>query len=145
MPDTTPHLTMGIAGIASQRVQLAPVVHEPLLYVERVSLKRWQLLAKRAVDVILASIGLLIAAPAHPRFCVVVKIQDRGPVFFKQERVGLQGDAFVLWEAAHYGRRRRRAPARSAGRKRAQWSSAEDRSRPAGHDVWPHPSFHEHR
>ena len=52
------HLTMGIAGIASQRVTLAPVVHEPLLYLDSPSLQAWQLFSKRALDIVVATILL---------------------------------------------------------------------------------------
>ncbi len=89
---------MGIAGIASQRVQLAPIVHEPLLYVDRPTLKRWQLLLKRAVDIIVSSIGLVVAAPILLIAAALIKLEDRGPVTFRQERVGLGGRNFSLWK-----------------------------------------------
>jgi len=92
------HLTMGIAGIASQRVQLAPVVHEPLLYVDSPGLKRWQLATKRALDIVLASLTLLIASPFILTAAALIKLQDRGPVFFCQDRVGLGGRHFRLWK-----------------------------------------------
>ncbi len=92
------HLTMGIAGIASQRVQLAPVVHEPLLYVESPSLKRWQLATKRMVDITVASVALLVALPFVLGAALMIKIDDRGPVFFRQDRVGRGGSTFRLWK-----------------------------------------------
>ncbi len=92
------HLTMGIAGIASQRVQLAPVVHEPLLYVDRPSLKRWQLASKRILDMIVASMTLLIASPVMLAAALIIKLDDRGPVFFRQDRVGRGGRTFKLWK-----------------------------------------------
>lgn len=92
------HLTMGIAGIASQRVQLAPVVHEPMLYVERPTLKRWQLISKRVMDVILSGVGIVVLAPLLAAAALAIKLEDRGPVFFRQERVGLNGRHFRLWK-----------------------------------------------
>ncbi len=92
------HLTMGIAGIASQRVQLAPVVHEPLLYVDRPTLKRWQLTSKRVLDVLVASLVLLLASPVMALAALLIKLEDRGPVFFRQDRVGLGGRTFKLWK-----------------------------------------------
>jgi exopolysaccharide biosynthesis polyprenyl glycosylphosphotransferase len=92
------HLTMGIAGIASQRVQLAPVVHEPLLYVDAPTLKRWQLTIKRILDTALASVALLIALPFIALAALLIKLEDRGPVFFRQHRVGRGGDTFRLWK-----------------------------------------------
>lgn len=90
------HLTMGIAGIASQRVQLAPIVHEPLLYVDRPSLKRWQLVVKRALDLFVASTLLLISAPVLALAAALIKLEDGGPVLFRQHRVGFGGRSFPL-------------------------------------------------
>ena len=92
------HLTMGIAGIASQRVTLAPVVHEPLLYVDSPGLRRWQLITKRALDIVVASLTLLISSPFIIGSALLIKMQDRGPVFFRQHRVGLGGRHFRLWK-----------------------------------------------
>lgn len=92
------HLTMGIAGISSQRVRLAPVVYEPLLYVDSPRLQQWQLRTKRLLDVAIASIALLIAAPFVVLAGLIIKLQDGGPVFFRQDRVGLSGRHFRLWK-----------------------------------------------
>lgn len=92
------HLTMGIAGIASQRVQLAPVVHEPLLYVDRPILKKWQLVSKRGLDIVVASLALLISLPFVLGAALLIKLEDRGPVFFRQQRVGRGGNTFALFK-----------------------------------------------
>lgn len=92
------HLTMGIAGVSAQRVQLAPVVHEPLLYVDRPNLKQWQRVAKRVVDVVLAGVGIVVVAPFVLAAAAIIKLEDGGPVFFRQERVGLGGRHFRLWK-----------------------------------------------
>ena len=49
---------------------------------------------KRGFDVLLASIGLVIAAPLWALIAIAVKLQDGGPVMFRQERVGLNGRVF---------------------------------------------------
>ena len=49
---------------------------------------------KRALDVALAGLGLLASAPLWALFAVAVKLEDWGPVFYAQGRVGLGGRAF---------------------------------------------------
>jgi lipopolysaccharide/colanic/teichoic acid biosynthesis glycosyltransferase len=49
---------------------------------------------KRAFDVALAGFGLLLSAPLWALFAAAIKIQDGGPIFFTQERVGLAGRPF---------------------------------------------------
>ena len=54
------------------------------------------LLVKRAVDVVIASAVLLILSPLLLLVAILIKLDSRGPVFFRQKRVGLNGRTFVL-------------------------------------------------
>jgi lipopolysaccharide/colanic/teichoic acid biosynthesis glycosyltransferase len=49
---------------------------------------------KRALDVVGATVGLTLGAPVLAASAVAVRLEDDGPVFFRQERVGLDGKAF---------------------------------------------------
>lgn len=49
---------------------------------------------KRAFDVSLAAVGLIVSAPLWAIIALAIKIEDRGPVFFTQPRVGKDGVAF---------------------------------------------------
>jgi lipopolysaccharide/colanic/teichoic acid biosynthesis glycosyltransferase len=49
---------------------------------------------KRAFDVALAGVGLGLSAPLWALFALAIKLEDRGPVFYRQERVGLGGQRF---------------------------------------------------
>jgi lipopolysaccharide/colanic/teichoic acid biosynthesis glycosyltransferase len=53
---------------------------------------------KRSLDVILASIGLLISAPLSAIIALAIKLEDGGPVFYAQERVGKDGKRFRSWK-----------------------------------------------
>ncbi|MFN0153787.1 MAG: sugar transferase, partial [Gaiella sp.] len=50
----------------------------------------------RAADVALAGLGLLVGAPLLALGAAAVKLQDRGPVLFRQTRVGKDGRDFEL-------------------------------------------------
>jgi exopolysaccharide biosynthesis polyprenyl glycosylphosphotransferase len=88
------HLATGISGIDSRRLRSLPLAHEPLLYVEAVSLGKLQHVAKRVFDVAVASFAVLIVSPFMIIAALAVKLNDGGPVFFKQERVGRGGKTF---------------------------------------------------
>lgn len=45
---------------------------------------------KRIFDLIFSVIGIIITAPLFPIIAVAIKLNSKGPVFFKQERVGLE-------------------------------------------------------
>lgn len=52
----------------------------------------------RAADVALALVGLGLAAPVLLVAAVAIKLDSRGPVFFRQPRVGLRGELFAMWK-----------------------------------------------
>jgi len=51
-------------------------------------------LYKRLIDIVLASVALVLAIPIFAIVAVAIKLCDRGPIFFKHERVGLGGKTF---------------------------------------------------
>ena len=50
--------------------------------------------AKRAFDMGLSGVGLLLSAPVWGLIALAVKLEDGGPIFFSQERVGIGGRVF---------------------------------------------------
>jgi len=53
---------------------------------------------KRAVDAFLSSVGLLVALPVMALVALAIKLDSKGPVLFRQERVGQRGRIFVLYK-----------------------------------------------
>ncbi len=91
-------LSSGLRGIDQRRLRSQPLAHEPLFYLEPVSLSRWQLATKRVMDLVLASIVLVVAAPVLIVAALAVKLNDGGPVLFRQVRVGKGGREFKLFK-----------------------------------------------
>lgn len=58
----------------------------------------WHQLVKRVLDFIMASVGLVLLLPVFGAIAVAIKLNSRGPVFFRQERVGYAGRAFRVWK-----------------------------------------------
>jgi len=50
---------------------------------------------KRAFDIALSGFGLVASAPLWALFAAAIKLEDGGPIFFTQERVGLAGRTFT--------------------------------------------------
>ena len=51
---------------------------------------------KRAMDVVISTLALLVLSPLLVAIAVAVKLMSRGPVFYRQERCGLNGDSFQM-------------------------------------------------
>src|SRR5690606_10822060 len=76
-------------------------------------------LLKRAIDFIVSLAFLIIFSPLIAVVALVIKLESRGPVIYRQERVGLNGAVFKVWKF-----RSMRTDAESDGVPR--WASAVD-------------------
>jgi len=89
-------LSSGVRGIAHRRLQPEPFAHEPLFYVEPLLLASWQLALKRTIDLTLTAIGGVLVLPVIVAAAIVVKLQDGGPAFYRQQRIGRNGVPFTI-------------------------------------------------
>ncbi|WAA13977.1 sugar transferase [Fervidibacillus halotolerans] len=62
----------------------------------RVKEKRIYLHIKRLFDIIFAIIGLILSSPILLIVAILIKFESPGPVFYKQERLGLRGRSFQV-------------------------------------------------
>jgi exopolysaccharide biosynthesis polyprenyl glycosylphosphotransferase len=83
-----------IADVAAGRVHERPVDGLPLMHVETpVYTRRF---GKRMLDVVGAAAGLLLLAPVFAVVALVIRLDDGGPVFFRQTRVGRGATEFSI-------------------------------------------------
>ncbi len=73
---------------ASQNVLAIEVQRAPLSAAER--------LAKRAMDIVIASVALVFLLPVMALTAVAIKLDGPGPVIFRQRRKGFNGQEFVM-------------------------------------------------
>ncbi len=53
---------------------------------------------KRLIDIVAAAIALILLSPVLLTTCLLIKLEDRGPIFFRQQRVGRFGELFGMWK-----------------------------------------------
>lgn len=68
----------------------------PLLNVRDVALRGWKLTFKRALDVVGSAVGLILLSPLLLLIAILIKLESPGPVFFVQERMGLDAKPFPM-------------------------------------------------
>jgi len=68
----------------------------PLLTVKGTGLSPMQRILKRTMDIVLCSIALIIASPVMLGVAIAIKLEDKGPVFFKQDRLTRGGREFSI-------------------------------------------------
>ena len=103
-----------------------------LMGVPRFGLSRSSKALKRAFDLIGAGAAVVCAAPLMALFAIAIKLDSRGPVLFRQTRVGRDGTPFEMLKFPQHDRRRRRAQGRAAGAQRSR-RPVQDRRRSAHH------------
>src|SRR5687768_5584093 len=74
-----------------------------LIFSDGFVLSRWTRFLKRAIDVLLASIGAFLSAPLALLTAVAVKLESAGPVLYGQDRVGENGRIFTVWKFRSMG------------------------------------------
>lgn len=78
----------------------------------------WQVRVKRAMDIAIAMILLLVSFPLFIVATIAIKLDSKGPVFYSQERVGLYGRRFMIHKFRTMG-----VNAEASG---AQWATKGD-------------------
>ena len=70
----------------------------PLLRFRTTHAKEWELLLKRLFDFSTAGLGILVLSPLFFIMAILIKVTSKGPVFFKQDELGLAGRRFTLFK-----------------------------------------------
>jgi exopolysaccharide biosynthesis polyprenyl glycosylphosphotransferase len=82
--------------VIGPKTRLHTVEGLPLVAWPPARLSRTSRLAKRTMDLVLSVIGLVLLAPVFAAIAALIKLDSRGPVFFRQERVGSGGKTFRI-------------------------------------------------
>ena len=83
------------AGVEPKTVRIDG---QPLVELTWPSLRAWQLVIKRLMDVVGAVVGLLLTAPLVVVAALAIRLESRGSVFFRQWRVGRAGKPFEIYK-----------------------------------------------
>jgi Undecaprenyl-phosphate glucose phosphotransferase len=70
----------------------------PVINLTESPLYGWNTLFKRVSDVILSSLAILITFPLMVLIAIVIKLESRGPLLYKQERMGLDREVFWMYK-----------------------------------------------
>jgi exopolysaccharide biosynthesis polyprenyl glycosylphosphotransferase len=83
-------------GVFGPLAQINHVAELPILAYKRGDLSRSSLFLKRALDVAVSAVGLVVLLPFFAIIAVGIKLDSRGPIFFSQVRAGLGGRPFAM-------------------------------------------------
>ena len=70
----------------------------PIISLQDTPLYGWNIVVKRTFDIIFSVAAIIITAPIIALISILIKIISHGPVFYKQERMGLDGKKFITYK-----------------------------------------------
>jgi exopolysaccharide biosynthesis polyprenyl glycosylphosphotransferase len=92
----TLYVDPGLSGIDFRRVSTTAIGYQPLLEMSSAALSGLQAGVKRAFDILVAGVVAVLAAPVLAVAALLIKLEDGGPVLFRQDRVGRNGVRFEI-------------------------------------------------
>lgn len=82
--------------LMTNQVRIKEIEGIPFIKIKAVPMTTWNLIIKRTFDLVFATIVLILMSPIFLFLCILIKLDSKGPVFFHQERVGLDGKSFKV-------------------------------------------------
>ena len=89
-------LAPSIVDIAGPRLHTRPVAGLPLIHVETPRFSQGQRFTKRTFDLLTTSVIVILLSPVLIGVAVAVKVSSKGPLLYKQERIGINGTPFHM-------------------------------------------------
>ncbi|PBC51126.1 polyprenyl glycosylphosphotransferase [Rhodococcus sp. ACS1] len=86
----------GMMDVSGPRLEMRPVAGLPLIHVEKPRYHGAKRFGKTSFDLIFAIVALVVVSPLMLFAAAAVKLTSRGPVFYKSERMGLDGKPFPM-------------------------------------------------
>lgn len=79
-------------------VKTEGIWHAPLIKISPDLMPAWQMSLKRIIDILVSLIGMIFLIPVYLFVAIGVKVSSRGPIIYKQERIGIHGKPFLMYK-----------------------------------------------
>jgi exopolysaccharide biosynthesis polyprenyl glycosylphosphotransferase len=84
--------------IMAARAKVVSLDGIPLISLGRTPLEGWNRILKRSMDVTLSLTGLVLLSPLFATLAILIKLDSKGAMFYKQERLGRDGKRFIQYK-----------------------------------------------
>ncbi len=88
----------GMYEIFTGKVKMSAIFGTPLVEVSHHFMPAWQQNLKHFLDIIISFIALIILSPLLLVLVIGVKLSSKGPIFYKQDRIGRNGKPFTIYK-----------------------------------------------
>ncbi|GAI26959.1 unnamed protein product, partial [marine sediment metagenome] len=96
--DVTVWLVPGLYEVMLGKVELTHLGDVPLIKLRSEPLKEREKVIKRLVDLIFSILVLIFSAPLMLLLPLIIKLESKGPILYRQKRVGLKGKIYEVYK-----------------------------------------------
>lgn len=90
------YLMAELEDVIASSAESAVLDDTPFLHIAPTGMSPMQRFVKRALDIFISLVGLIVTSPILLITCALIKLTDKGPVFFRQKRATIDGDVFEI-------------------------------------------------
>lgn len=91
-------LAVSLADVSGHRLYLRNTAEQPVLLASLPQYTNTTYVIKRLLDIVGSAFALLISSPLMLGTAIAIKLDDGGPIFFSQKRIGLHGKPFTMYK-----------------------------------------------
>lgn len=91
-------LAVSLADVSGHRLYLRNTAEQPVLLASLPQYTNATYVIKRLLDIVVSAFALLISSPLMLGTAIAIKLDDGGPIFFSQQRIGLHGKPFTMYK-----------------------------------------------
>jgi len=91
-------MSSGLLDVITSRVQIREVSGIPLITLKAVTFSPGKRFVKRSFDLVIGGIGVIVGMPLWLVIALAIKLDSRGPVLYRQTRVGRHGREFEMYK-----------------------------------------------
>ena len=91
-------ISVSLADVGGHRLHLRNSAEQQVLIASLPQYRTATYVIKRIIDIVLSAVALVISSPIMLGVAIAIKLDDGGPVLFKQTRVGIHGKPFTMYK-----------------------------------------------
>lgn len=91
-------ISVSLADIGGHRLHLRNSAEQQVLIASLPQYRTTTYVIKRIIDIVLSAVALVVSSPIMLGVAIAIKLDDGGPVLFKQTRVGIHGKPFTMYK-----------------------------------------------
>lgn len=91
-------ISVSLADVGGHRLHLRNSAEQQVLIASLPQYRTTTYVIKRIIDIVLSAVALIVSSPIMLGVAIAIKLDDGGPVLFKQTRVGIHGKPFTMYK-----------------------------------------------